>query len=510
MRKLKGSRSLIVATIALAMVLAIGLQVVSALGAWTPLANAPDKVKEGGALVYDGSRYIYALRAKDSKDFWRYDTSTSTWDPPLAQTPDKVKEGGALVYDGSRYIYALRAKDSKDFWRYDTSTSTWDPPLAQTPDKVKWGGALAYDGSYVYALRANDSEDFWRYSATEEPDPSCGECDGKVTQLTLRYNGAAAANVQVIQKNGDVVFDEPVGAGGTFTFTGTDNGTLGTEITIKVNGVENTKIHTSCSQPIGPGMIFGDFEVVEGYSRNGGKLCSLCDIGDRVWHDEDGHGDQNADPIFGIPEGGLNSVEVYLYATQPITTHLLPPPGWLHKTTTISGTSRTPDGWPNGIYGFDMDSLGLGSGEYWVWVDERTLPGPGVGTQWHSSTSNPQKVNYTAGTNNFGIDFGYYQGPPQAVVDLALAKTLDPQDSYYPGQQVTFSITVTNEGSVDATGVKVEDFSWTTPTLTYVSADSGGQYYPLSGNVIWYVGNLPAGTSAVMHITFAITSTFSR
>lgn len=60
---------------------------------------------------------------------------------------------------------------------------------------------------------------------------------------------------------------------GTFSFTGTDeNGTLGTEIQVYVNGDLNTKIHTSCSQPIYPGLEFDDFEVVEGESLKGGAL----------------------------------------------------------------------------------------------------------------------------------------------------------------------------------------------------------------------------------------------
>ncbi len=114
------------------------------------------------------------------------------------------------------------------------------------------------------------------------PLVECGECEGKVTELELQYNGTAAADIVVkTKKKGEssdtkVVFDLPVGAGGTFSFVGNDEkGTLGTEITIYVNGVENTKIHTSCSQPIGPGLIIGDLEVISGSSRNGGELCPI-------------------------------------------------------------------------------------------------------------------------------------------------------------------------------------------------------------------------------------------
>ena len=106
----------------------------------------------------------------------------------------------------------------------------------------------------------------------------CNDCDGKITNLTLKYLGDEAnAMVTVKQKNGgQVVFDEVVAPDAEFSFTGMDTkGTLTSEIIITVNGANATTIHTSCSQPIGPGLIAGDFEVVEGESRNGGLLCPI-------------------------------------------------------------------------------------------------------------------------------------------------------------------------------------------------------------------------------------------
>ena len=110
-----------------------------------------------------------------------------------------------------------------------------------------------------------------------EPQPDCGECDGKVTELTLRYDGASVAYVEVVQKKDDVViFSDVVEPGAEFSFHGEEKkGTMGTEIKLYVDDDLHVKIHTSCSDPIGPGLVAGDFEVVEGYSRNGGKLCPL-------------------------------------------------------------------------------------------------------------------------------------------------------------------------------------------------------------------------------------------
>ncbi|MFH1701635.1 MAG: SdrD B-like domain-containing protein [Candidatus Zixiibacteriota bacterium] len=109
----------------------------------------------------------------------------------------------------------------------------------------------------------------------------CSDCDGKITELTLGYMGASEATVEVYAKGrkgtlGTVLFSEQVLPGGSFSFVGYDkDGTMGTEISIFVDGSLNTKIHTSCSQPIYIGMVSGDFEILDGYSKDGGQLCPM-------------------------------------------------------------------------------------------------------------------------------------------------------------------------------------------------------------------------------------------
>jgi len=110
-----------------------------------------------------------------------------------------------------------------------------------------------------------------------QEEAECHECDGKITALTMKYNGEESANIRVIEKKTEaVVFDGIIDSNELFSFVGTDKkGTLGTEITIFVNGEEHVKIHTSCSVPIGPGTVAGDFIVISGESRNGGTLCPV-------------------------------------------------------------------------------------------------------------------------------------------------------------------------------------------------------------------------------------------
>ena len=99
-----------------------------------------------------------------------------------------------------------------------------------------------------------------------------------MTELTLRYHGAAAANIKVYKKDRPepekLLFEGMVDPGEDFDFVGNDNhGTMGSKITVWIDDVLNTEIHTSCSQPISVGMVSGDFEIMAGVSRHGGPLC---------------------------------------------------------------------------------------------------------------------------------------------------------------------------------------------------------------------------------------------
>lgn len=110
---------------------------------------------------------------------------------------------------------------------------------------------------------------------------TCEACEGQVNELTLRYIGTEEdATIRVLQQDGNnknvEVFEGKVAPGATFTIEGENKkGTFGPAIRIFVNGELESRIHTSCSEPIGPGLVEGDFEVVEGFSREGGRLCEI-------------------------------------------------------------------------------------------------------------------------------------------------------------------------------------------------------------------------------------------
>ncbi len=83
--------------------------------------------------------------------------------------------------------------------------------------------------------------------------------------------------------------------------------------------------------------------------------------------------------------------------------------------------------------------------------------------------------------------------------DLSITKTASPA-SPNVGQNLTYTLTVTNNGPNNATGVEVDDF----PPLgtTYISDDGAGAYNPALG--IWTVGALANGASAVLNIVVSV------
>lgn len=99
------------------------------------------------------------------------------------------------------------------------------------------------------------------------------ECSGKVNSLTLKYLGTTAGTITVVgTKSGTSYFSGTVQPGGTFSFAAPAGESFGTNIDFTLNGQYLQSIHTSCSQPIGIGMTWGSFLILDGSSLVGGKL----------------------------------------------------------------------------------------------------------------------------------------------------------------------------------------------------------------------------------------------
>src|SRR5207302_5422123 len=90
--------------------------------------------------------------------------------------------------------------------------------------------------------------------------------------------------------------------------------------------------------------------------------------------------------------------------------------------------------------------------------------------------------------------------------DIAVAKIAS-SATVTVGSTVTFTVTVTNNGPSDATGVQITD--QLPAGLTFVSAaPSQGTY--TSGTGIWDIGGVASGASVTLTLPATVTATGSR
>ncbi len=104
-------------------------------------------------------------------------------------------------------------------------------------------------------------------------------------------------------------------------------------------------------------------------------------------------------------------------------------------------------------------------------------------------TSDEDNINIDKNTANVTINV------VPKVVDLKIKVDVN-NTKPYVGDLVEITITITNKGKTDATGVKVYDHI--PKGLKYITDDGDGRYDSEKG--IWYIGNLKAGESTVLHI----------
>ena len=91
---------------------------------------------------------------------------------------------------------------------------------------------------------------------------------------------------------------------------------------------------------------------------------------------------------------------------------------------------------------------------------------------------------------------------PNPVSDIELDMVVD-NTSPLVGDNVMFTITVSNVGPSDATGIEVTDLL--PDGYTYVSDDAAGGY--VSGSGIWTVGNIAGASSVTLNITALVNAT---
>jgi hypothetical protein len=117
----------------------------------------------------------------------------------------------------------------------------------------------------------------------------CGDCEGGLNGLSLRYEGpfpasmpaeATEVHVRVVQLDGAEVFDDMVTLGQDFSFVGAGPmNAFGPVIRVLVAGSTEILLDTSCETGVEPGDLFPMLRVQAGSSAMGGFLCFPEDMG---------------------------------------------------------------------------------------------------------------------------------------------------------------------------------------------------------------------------------------
>jgi len=198
--------------------------------------------------------------------------------------------------------------------------------------------------------------------------------------------------------------------------------------------------------------------------------------------------------------------------------------------TNIVFTLEVSNGGPSDVTGVEVTDL-LPTGYTYVSDDGAGayVSGTGVWTVPAITNGNTAILNITASVNATGVytniaevtasdnfdpdstpangvttedDYDSIATVPIAVSDIELAKVVD-NATPLVGSSVVFTLTVTNNGPSDGTGVLVTDLL---PTgYTYISDDGAGAY--VSGTGLWTVPTITIGNTAILNITASVNAT---
>lgn len=135
----------------------------------------------------------------------------------------------------------------------------------------------------------------------------------------------------------------------------------------------------------------------------------------------------------------------------------------------------------------DFTSTGVSSAYYIMKVNQSDFPVGAVMSTDSTATAQFTATSQTDCANNFGY---------QTAVDISINKTVD-NASPDIGNNIVFTVTATNLGPANATGIQVTDLL--PNEFTYLIDDSGGNY--IAGTGVWTIGDLTNGSSSTINIT---------
>ncbi len=135
-----------------------------------------------------------------------------------------------------------------------------------------------------------------------------------------------------------------------------------------------------------------------------------------------------------------------------------------------------------------------------VTVDDHSV---GITNTAEIASSNKIDPDSTPGNNNPGEDDqGSVTVTAYPVVDLSVTKTVD-EPAPDQGDTITFSLSVTNDGPSDGTGISVSDVLPDSLTFSSYTAGDATDTYD-SGSGIWDVGDLAFGETATLEISAVV------
>ena len=239
-------------------------------------------------------------------------------------------------------------------------------------------------------------------------------------------------------------------------------------------------------------------------------------LGDLVWDDVDNDG------VFDAGENGIDNVDLTLFLDDDSL------PG-VSGGDTLVDTATTAGG---GLYSF----TDLFPGDYYVVVDASNFNAGGALEGFTTSTGNDPAPDPDDDVNdddngtvngatvvsgvitlennnepvsdgdgddgNLTVDFGFFSS-----ADLQIVKSDAPDDFVVPGEQIVYTLTVTNNGPADATGVEVTDTLPNGVTVDTVELNGAVTNFNQNGNVLTIdVGALPSDAgNNVATVTITVT-----
>jgi hypothetical protein len=162
---------------------------------WAQRPSIPEgwrrrKVQSGALSYAPTTKKLYALKGKNTNEFWRFDPATGIWDTlapmPTEPSGSKTRDGCDLAFDpdigDSGVLWALKGGGRTDFYYYDIGRDTWTSRrgvfvvdthrivLSRLPKK---GAAIVYVPGHsamgdVFCITGNNSNNFLRYDISRD------------------------------------------------------------------------------------------------------------------------------------------------------------------------------------------------------------------------------------------------------------------------------------------------------------------------------------------------------